>query len=405
MIRKKVGVALLASAAGTGAYVAADEKRRIKAQRLVAASSRITNLVVTVGSIVIDYGWTISQRKDKDLDNKLDQLTAKLEQLQNEQVSNGNIFYSSKDPESVERSRQRIADMRNKIDEVSNEIAECREKQEAVSYLNQAHTRSAIKLRDMCAQNQGLYIKLGQHIAMLDYLIPQEYQKALSTLLANAPRSKWDSVRRVLTEDLGCDPESVFESIEKEPIASASLAQVHVAIGKDGKKYAVKVQHEGLYEESQGDMMAITYIVSLISRIFEGFNYNWLSKEMNRNLPLELDFRVEASNLKRCTKLLENLTKTGEVAMPTTRDDLSSTRVLTMSFEEGSYVTDVRAIRDMKLDSNAVAKVISKIFCEQMYRHGFVHCGKFLGIIELAKSIRLHMYMRHLNVCHISYLS
>ena len=93
--------------------------------------------------------------------------------------------------------------------------------------------------------NKGLYIKLGQHISMMDHVIPLEYQEELSKLLSNNPVSSIESVRKIIREDLGKDPNELFEKFEDEPIASASLAQVHIAYGRDGKKYAVKVQHAG----------------------------------------------------------------------------------------------------------------------------------------------------------------
>jgi aarF domain-containing kinase len=65
------------------------------------------------------------------------------------------------------------------------------------------HERNAIRLRDMCSQNKGIYIKLGQHLAMLDYMFPSEYQEILSSLLANTPTSSIESVRRVIHSQFG----------------------------------------------------------------------------------------------------------------------------------------------------------------------------------------------------------
>jgi aarF domain-containing kinase len=149
-----------------------------------------------------------------------------------------------------------------------------------------------------------------------------------------------------------------------------------VAKGKDGKKFAVKVQHEGLKENSAGDMAAITYVVYLIPYWFKGVSYNWIADEMNANLPKELDFEEEKKNLEQCTANLSALISQGDVAIPTVVPSLSSKRVLTMSFEEGSYVSDLQSIRDMKVGLEDVSRLISTVFSEQTYRHGFVHCGR-----------------------------
>ena len=171
--------------------------------------------------------------------------------------------------------------------------------------------------------------------------------------------------------DLGKAPEELFEFVERAPIASASLAQVHVAYGHDGKKYALKVQHEGLLEGSNADRAAITFVIDQISYLFKGFSYKWLTREMNKNLPLELDFEHEAANLSRCRALFEG---DDRVAFPDVREDMTSKRVLCMSFEEGVYVNDFRGMKELGVDLADVARTVSSVFCEQIFRYGFVHC-------------------------------
>ena len=134
----------------------------------------------------------------------------------------------------------------------------------------------------------------------------------------------------------------------------------------------MKVQHEGLREGAAGDMLAITMIVDFIPIIFKSFNYKWLTREMNRNLPCELDFRQEAANLQRCVVCLENLTKEGDLVVPSIT--YTSERVLCMSFEEGVYVNESEKLASMNLRSSDIARLISKTFCEQIFRNGFVHC-------------------------------
>jgi len=112
-----------------------------------------------------------------------------------------------------------------------------------------------------------------------------------------------------------------------------SHCQVHIAYGHDGQKYAVKCQHEGLRESAAGDMAVITFLVYAVSRLFEGFDYNWLTREMNQNMPLELDFTVERGNMEKCARLMADMVASGDVAVPTSVPALSAQRVLTMSFE------------------------------------------------------------------------
>lgn len=342
-----------------------------KAIAVSHASYRIANLVATVGSIVGDYSYNLYFAKD--VVNPVDNLMTKLSDLQTEQEQFTKKLLSEqpKNEETKRIWREKIAEIRVRMDAVSEELAALTSGG-GRSSLSEAHKRNATRLCHLCRQNKGIYIKLGQHVSQLDNLVPDEYIEALRPLLADAPRSDWAAVSRVVEEEFGAPPEKLFKTFEREPIASASLAQVHVAYDEEGGKYAVKVQHEGLREGSVGDLIAITFLISQISKIFEGFDYEWLSREMNANLPQELNFNVEADNCQRCRNHLQNMIESGEVALPAIFK--SAKRALVMSFEEGRFVHTPGALDDMGLQKSDVARVISRTFCEQIFRHGFVHC-------------------------------
>jgi aarF domain-containing kinase len=273
---------------------------------------------------------------------------------------------------------QQLADIKKDLTKVSKDIAAVNgdgpvKHHHRAQYLHPIHIRNAKRLRDMCAENGGLYIKLGQHLAMLDHVMPMEYPGILTTLLANTPTSSIESVKRVFQEDLGRSPEELFDTFETIPIASASLAQVHVAT-KNGQKFAVKVQHEGLVEGSDIDRFVITKIVDVLGDLFSGFRYQWLTKEMNLNLPKELDFQCEKENLLQATKNLQSFIQRGDVAVPKPITDISSKRILTMTFEEGVYVSRIKDISHYQIDASDISTLISRVFSEQIFRHGFVHC-------------------------------
>lgn len=253
-------------------YTVSDEKRRLKSQQLMSASKRILRLVSTVVHVSTDYAYNIYIQKPDQLTFEHDKLTTSLKQLQSDQEFYSLEMFKSTNKVDEARWQVKIASTRMKIDQVSEKIAVIKDNELFQAYLSPVHLRSAQRLRDMCAKNQGVYIKLGQHIAMLDYIIPIEYQRTLATLLSQTPSSPWKDVCVVIKQDLGSDPHDIFAHIEKDPIASASLAQVHVAQGKDGKKYAVKIQHFGLQDGSEGDMLAITFLVDLLSKLFQGYH-------------------------------------------------------------------------------------------------------------------------------------
>ena len=94
----------------------------------------------------------------------------------------------------------------------------------------EVHQRSANKLLDLCNKNGGCFIKVGQHIGALDYLLPEEYVSTMKVLHSNAPKMDLKDIYTVLGEDLDKDPEDLFDEFDEEPLGTASLAQVRVTI-------------------------------------------------------------------------------------------------------------------------------------------------------------------------------
>ena len=135
------------------------------------------------------------------------------------------------------------------------------------------HQRGADNLLALCEVNKGVYIKLGQHVGALDYLLPEQYVNTLRVLTHAAPTDSYETVRAVIEEEFGGRPvEDLFDSFDPAPIASASLAQVHVARLKgSGQKVAVKVQHAGLRETSLADIYTVSALMYAIKvRLMRG---------------------------------------------------------------------------------------------------------------------------------------
>jgi predicted unusual protein kinase regulating ubiquinone biosynthesis (AarF/ABC1/UbiB family) len=373
----------VATAAVTG-YIVVDDGRRKKAELTARAAVRIANLLSTAIVICTDYGYHYYVKHEE----KVSQLEMREHQLLGIQSHMEHLNMELLNaPEEVKRTRtaaqeaalkKEIVETRQLMDAITLEISQLLEK--GAKRFNELHTRNAVRLTKMCASNGGLYIKLGQHIAMLDYVVPQEYRTELTALLGQTPNSSIEAVRRVINMELADDPENLFDTFDPVPISSASLAQVHVAT-KDGVKYAVKVQHEGLATGAPVDQLVITTIVHVIHKLFPMFDYVWLAKEMNRNLPLELNFQCERGNIEKTTNLLRDFIARGEVAVPMVNASLSGRRVLTMTFEEGCYITNSRQVNEWGLSRTQIGHTVAAVFCEQIFKHGFVHCGEFSSVL------------------------
>ena len=251
------------------------------------------------------------------------------------------------------------------------------------SATSRLHERNAKRLIGMARTSGGCYLKIAQHLAQLSHLLPPEYVAEASTCLDDCPTSTTEDVRTVILEELGKQPEEVWESFETTPIASASLAQVHVAYEKGtGRKLAVKVQHSGLRETAKGDIDACSLAVHIVSKLFPAFKLAWLVDEIAHALPRELDFNLEKAN---CIRAREIFTSWEDVIVPEVVHESSSSRVLTMTFEEGFNATDRDAMVDAGIDTAAAAELIGRTWLNQTYQHGFVHCDPHAGNVLVRK--------------------
>lgn len=364
----KVVPAALLGGSGAGAlYLYLDDHQKLR--RTLSAGYRVGSLVSCVGLMTSDYAYHYYW-KQRDISHQLDMKRSSFKSFQLSYQSHLDQVGRSQTAADKAAAGLLANECKQRIGLLSTDIHALSEFRDADNRL--LHIRNACRLRDMCMRNRGVYIKLGQHLAMLDHIMPAEYQDVLCALLDQNPTSSLASVERIFAEDFGATPSQLFDKFEPVPIASASLAQVHIA-WKNGRKYAVKVQHEGLREGSAFDRLVITQLVDLMPLLFPQFRYSWLTKEMNKNIPMELDFRQERQNLEQARHCLADLVAAGDVAIPSADPALCSARVLTMSFEEGSYVN---RLDGLSLNKVEIADLISRIFSEQIFRHGFVHCGK-----------------------------
>ena len=222
-----------------------------------------------------------------------------------------------------------------------------------------------------------------------------------ATMLNTCPVSDFEGVAKTISEDLGERPETLFASFDRTPVASASLAQVHRAVAKDGRVLAVKVQHRGLREACRADVATVAALASAAKILFDGFDLSWLVDEIEANLPKELDFLSEAANAARCQRNLDSPRSSvnkekkrrswffspgspldssyPRVRVPEPVPDLSSPRVLCMEWIEGIPVADREQLIESGLDPSEVAALVARTFAEMTFKFGFVHSDAHPG--------------------------
>lgn len=240
------------------------------------------------------------------------------------------------------------------------------------------HKFGAQKLLELCCANKGVYIKVGQHIGALDYLLPEEYVRTLRVLHSSAPQSSFRDILTVIKEDFKQDPYEIFQSIDSEPLGTASLAQVHRAVLKNGDQVAVKVQHRAVKSNSYVDIRTMSALVKITSFVFPDFKFEWLVHETKRNIPQELDFAHEGKNAEKVHQLFNDYQW---LRVPRIYWDATSSRVLTMEFLEGGHVNDLEYMRDHQLNPYEVSSKLGRLYSHMIFIEGFVHSDPHPGNI------------------------
>ncbi|XP_078674632.1 aarF domain-containing protein kinase 1-like [Branchiostoma floridae x Branchiostoma belcheri] len=255
--------------------------------------------------------------------------------------------------------------------------------EEYVQLKSACHLRSAERLYQLCCVNRGCYIKVGQHIGALDYLLPREYVQTMKTLHSKAPQSSLEEVHQVIKEDLGKETCEIFHWFDEQPLGAASLAQVHRATLHDGTSVAIKVQHPKVQRQSNLDLNTMELLARIVARLFPEFQFLWLCDEAKKNLPRELDFLQEGQN---CEKVEMILKKYSYLRVPKIHWELSTKRVLTMEFCQGGQINDQDYMRDNDIDVNEVTRNLGKLYSEMIFVQGFIHCDPHPGNVLVRKT-------------------
>ena len=248
--------------------------------------------------------------------------------------------------------------------------------------LKACHKRCANRVLKAMEANGSIFIKLGQHISSMGYLLPQEWSETFVPLQDRCPVSSFESIENMYLRDTGHRIEDEFDDFSKEPIGAASLAQVHLAVLKEtGQTVAVKVQHPSLEEWVPLDLALTRFTFRSLKRAFPDYDLEWLSNEMDFSLPQELDFALEGKNATYARSYFGQNTPF-PLIIP---EVISATkRILVMEYVTGSRVDNLAYLKEHNISRDEVSATLARIFNVMIFsKNAPLHCDPHGGNIAI----------------------
>ncbi len=229
------------------------------------------------------------------------------------------------------------------------------------------------QVRAMLQRLGPTYVKIGQMAASRADLLPEAWITELSKLQSEAAPFSWEDASLMIQTEFGKAPEELYASIEHEPFAAASTAQVHRATLHDGTLVAVKVQRPRIVAKTKADLGVIQELASVAERrigMARKVGVRGMVDEFATGVLKELDYRNEAYHALR---LADNMERFPEIHIPRVYPVLSGERVLTMEFVTGIKISKVDELQAAGLDTAALGSVFIRAIIKQVLIDGFFH--------------------------------
>lgn len=233
-----------------------------------------------------------------------------------------------------------------------------------------AHDPPQVRLRNLLEALGPTWIKFGQILSSRPDLLAPEYIEALGELQDHAPVVAWEDIRQGVESGLGRSLDEAFATFDETPLATASIAQTHIATTHDGRRVVVKVQRPGIGPQMRGDLNLLYLAAKALEAAIDELDVyrpGGIVEAFERDLVRELNFSNELGNLMTARQLLDH---ERSVTVPEPVPELSSRTVLTMELFDG------KALRGLDKSSDAAAHAVEEVLhatCKQVFVDGFFH--------------------------------
>jgi ubiquinone biosynthesis protein len=243
-----------------------------------------------------------------------------------------------------------------------------------------AHGKTGHAIYNLATRMGGGFVKLGQVVGARADVMPPALIDPLRGLHDKVPPRPFATLRGHVERELGRPIDEVFADVSDQPIAAASLAQVHAAHLKTGEKVVIKIQYpeaRRLFPVDLGSMRRAVRAVRWLARI----DLRPLADELRNQVCLELEFDREADSTER---IRETFAGDPRIRIPLVHRALSTERLLVLEFLEGTPLTDLDSLRARGVDLRAVAESVANLYATMIFEHGFFHGDPHPGNILVA---------------------
>ncbi|MGE3766538.1 MAG: AarF/UbiB family protein [Kofleriaceae bacterium] len=236
--------------------------------------------------------------------------------------------------------------------------------------------RNARRMYNGFVRLRGVYIKLGQILSVMGTFLPREYTEELEGLQDDVPHQPYRKIKKTFVDSFKKEPHAAFTKFSEEPIAAASLGQVHEAFNADGDRLAVKILYPNVATIIKVDLKVLGWALDVYKNFVPIQQISRVHEQLADMLHRETDLLNEAKMLQRMTA---NFHGDPDVLFAKVYPEYTSSTVMTMTFMDGVKITKKDALRKLDLDPYAVATKLIKVFYKQLFIDRFFHADPHPG--------------------------
>ncbi|WP_246637568.1 ABC1 kinase family protein [Crassaminicella profunda] len=222
------------------------------------------------------------------------------------------------------------------------------------------------------------FVKIGQILSTRPDILPDEYIAEFEKLQDGVKPEKYEDIKNIVEKELGDSIENIFSDFKKYPIASASMAQVHLACTKNGEEVVVKIQRPYVKETMLSDidlLKRLTRIGKLVPQK-SVVDFKEVVDEIGKTMEKELDFLNEAKNIET---FYQNNKKIQYVVCPKVYKEYTTSNLLTMEYIKGIKINNIDALKNEGYPLKDIAKKLMSNYVKQIFKDGFFHADPHPG--------------------------